>query len=240
MTFVDVPDGEPIFAPWRPAPTAGIAIRIAELAGRPLGRPRVIAIDGRSASGKSTFAAELAAELPGVAIVHTDDVAWHHSFFEWSKVLIDGVLDPVWSGRTVRFRPPVWDERGRDGAIEVPAETRTLIVEGVGAAREDLMPYIDVVIWIQSDASIARARGIARDGGDAAASAFWDQWMSAEIPFLARERPWDRADLVVTGTPPASPRQPGASAHQPNSVWISRSSELAQSPFRHRKSKLIF
>ena len=49
-----------------------------------------------------------------------------------------------------------------------------------------------------------------------------------------------RADLIVTGTPPASPRQQGASEHHTASVWISRSSELARTPYRTRKSKLIF
>ena len=44
-------------------------------------------------------------------------------------------------------------------------------------------------------------RGITRDGGDAAASAFWDEWMAQEFPFVADQRPWERADFIVTGTP---------------------------------------
>lgn len=45
-----------------------------------------------------------------------------------------------------------------------------------------------------------RTRGIARDGGDAAI-AFWDEWMVAELVFLAEQRPWERADFIVSGTP---------------------------------------
>lgn len=31
--------------------------------------------------------------------------------------------------------------------------------------------------------------------------AFWHEWMGEELPFLAREGPWERADVVVCGTP---------------------------------------
>ncbi|MCE1178870.1 MAG: hypothetical protein LWW86_07535 [Micrococcales bacterium] len=35
----------------------------------------------------------------------------------------------------------------------------------------------------------------------AEAEAFWDERVAVEDPFLARERPWERADLVINGTP---------------------------------------
>jgi hypothetical protein len=50
---------------------------------------------------------------------------------------------------------------------------------------------------VQSDVDQAKRRCTARDGGDAAAEAFWREWMDEERPFLARERPWERADVVV-------------------------------------------
>ena len=31
--------------------------------------------------------------------------------------------------------------------------------------------------------------------------AFWHQWEAEERPFLAAERPWERADAVVDGAP---------------------------------------
>ena len=42
---------------------------------------QIIAIDGRSGSGKTTLASALVEVLPEAFVVHTDDVAWHHSFF---------------------------------------------------------------------------------------------------------------------------------------------------------------
>lgn len=63
------------------------------------------------------------------------------------------------------------------------------------------MHVVDSVVWVQADLERARARGITRDGGDASAAAFWDEWMAEEFPFLAQQRPWERADVIVAGTP---------------------------------------
>ena len=57
--------------------------------------PLLVGIDGRSRSGKSTLAALIARCIQEVVVVHTDDIAWHHSFFGWSDVLIEGVLRPL-------------------------------------------------------------------------------------------------------------------------------------------------
>lgn len=62
------------------------------------------------------------------------------------------------------------------------------------------MPLLDVVVWVQSDIEQAKTRGVARDGGDAGAAAFWDEWATEELPFLAEQRPWERADVIVSGT----------------------------------------
>jgi uridine kinase len=80
-----------------------------------------------------------------------------------------------------------------------------VILEGVGAACRKLMYAVDAVIWVQSDLDKAKLRGLARDiaeTGDAvAATAFWDEWTSAELTFQAEQRPWERADFIVSGTP---------------------------------------
>jgi len=185
---VELPDGEPDCGPWR-------AVAVAELYAA-LGRPRELAVDGRSGSGKSTLVDGLIATVPGAAVVHTDDVAWHHDFFDWADLLVDGVLVPWRAGRDVAYRPPPWDARGRPGAITVPSSAALLVVEGVGAGRRAFAPYLDALIWVQTDRAVATRRGLERDGGDVA---FWDEWEARERPFLAADRPWARADLVVNG-----------------------------------------
>jgi hypothetical protein len=154
--------GEPVAEPWTARPLEDVAAQLREATAAPDG-VSVIAVDGRSAGGKTTFGARLAAHLPGAFVVHTDDVAWYESFFGWDQLMALGVLEPARRGRSVRFRPPAWDVQGREGAIEVPADTPFLIVEGVGASRRSLVPLIDAAVWVQSDFAEARRRGITRD-----------------------------------------------------------------------------
>ena len=185
---MDLPDGEPDCGPWR-------TVAVTDLYAA-LGRPRVLAVDGRSGSGKSTLVARLAATVPGTAVVHTDDVAWHHDFFDWADLLLDGVLVPWRAGRDVAYRPPPWEVRSRPGAITVPSGAPLLVVEGVGAGRRAFAPYLDALVWVQTDRAVATRRGLERDGGDVA---FWDEWEARERPFVAADRRWARADLVVNG-----------------------------------------
>jgi hypothetical protein len=161
------------------------------------GAARVIAIDGRSGAGKTTLAERLAATTARSAVVHTDDIAWFHARFDWVELMREGVLEPVHRGEAVAYRPPPWDARARPGAVEVPAPCELLVVEGVGAARAELADLVDLALWVQSDREVARERGIERDGGDVAG---WDEWQSEEVPFVERDRPWERAGVIVAGT----------------------------------------
>jgi hypothetical protein len=131
--------GEPEAGPWRAERLAVVAATVMRC-GYGKGadhRPVVLAVDGRSSSGKTTLAARLQDAVPGSAVVHTDDIAWWHSRFGWTDLLIGGILAPARAGRPVSYRPPRWDERRRPGAIEVPAGCPLLIIEGAGAARRE-------------------------------------------------------------------------------------------------------
>ena len=193
-----LPDGEPRFGPWR-------ARRIDDLlAALPadLGRPTLLAIDGRSGGGKTTVTQRIVDRVPGAAVVHTDDIAWYHAMFDWSALMVDGVLTPLRRGEAIAFRPPPWNARGRPGAVTVPAGCPLVVVEGVGIGRRDLAAFFDALLWVQTDRATATARGLARDTAQRPEpQAFWDEWEAAERPFLAAERPWERADLVVDGAP---------------------------------------
>jgi energy-coupling factor transporter ATP-binding protein EcfA2 len=178
---------EPAYDAWRPVPIATV-----------LGDARLVAVDGRSGSGKTTIAALLAATVPGAAVVHTDDVAWAQARFDWAELLRDGVLRPVRAGSGVSWTPPAWEPNGRHGVIEVPAGAPLVLVEGVGVSRRDLTGWFDLRLWVQSDLDEAHARGIERDGRPDAED-FWAAWMTEEVPFLAADRPWERADVIVAG-----------------------------------------
>jgi hypothetical protein len=224
---MSLPVGEPRAGPWQVAPVRELIRVILKAAGAPTGRPRIVAIDGRSAAGKSTVTELLHDAVPASAVVHTDDLAWHHSFFGWADLLAGGVLEPVRRGQPVRYRPPVWDARGRAGAVNVPAGLEMVLIEGVGAGQRALAPRLDTVVWVQSDFAEAERRGIARDiaqgvnGDPEASTRFWHEWMAEELTFVEEQRPWERACVVVAGTPTL--------AHGPAEIAFARPPSVTES-----------
>lgn len=52
--------------------------------------------------------------LPGAVVVHSDDISWHHAFFDWADLIRDGVLVPVHARQAVSYCPPAWEVRGRE------------------------------------------------------------------------------------------------------------------------------
>jgi len=204
---------EPEAGPWRVELLSSvIEALIGRGSGRVVsGRPVVLAVDGRSNAGKTTLAARIGAAVAGSAVVHTDDIAWEHSRFGWSDLLVDGILVPVRQGRGVSFRPPRWGEHGREGSIDVPAGCPLLVVEGDGAGRREVGDLIDALICVQSDEREAARRGRGRaanadaiDGANGPADGSPPDdaaWMAEEIPFNTAQRTWERADLVACGTP---------------------------------------
>ncbi|MEU4241037.1 hypothetical protein [Actinoplanes sp. NPDC026619] len=191
---------------------SSFARRLAEAAGAPVGRPRIIAVDGRGGGGKTALAGRLAREMQPAGVVHSDDVAWAHSRFGWDGLMRGGVLEPLRAGEAVHYRPSGWDADGREGWLDVASGLSAVIVEGVGVSRRTLAALFDVVVWVQSDFAEAKRRGISRDmaelgRGAAAAQLNWDEWAAEEVPFLLADQPWQRAHFVV-GTASSLPHDP--------------------------------
>ncbi len=199
--MITTSEGEPLFEPWTARPFSDVLAELLAATGRHDGRPAVLAVDGRSGSGKSTITDRITAAIPGAVTVHSDDVAWWESFFRWDHLMASGILEPVRRGESVSFRPPAWDTRQREGSIDVAAGRSLVVVEGVGVSRRSLEHLIDAAVWVQCDAFESRRRGIERDALKGETESFWDEWEAEESPFMAEDRPWERADLVICGTP---------------------------------------
>jgi hypothetical protein len=204
---------EPEAGPWRTEPLAVLVQALTQRVpgGTASGRAVIVTIDGRSNNGKTSLAARIGQAVPGSAVVHTDDIAWAHSRFGWDDLLMDGILVPVHRGEAVSYRPPRWAEHGREGSIEVPAGCPLLVIEGDGAGRREVAHLIDALIWVQSDEREAERRRLARDRNPSVIDVAnfpldglaldHEGWMAEEIPFNAAQRTWERADIVVCGTP---------------------------------------
>jgi hypothetical protein len=194
---------------WRVATADEVLDRVRRSVGEPTGRPPILAVDGRSASGKSTFAAQLAQLWAGATVVHTDDIAWRHAVLDWTALLIGGVLDPVRAGQAVSYRPPGWEAADRPGAIEIPSDCTLVIVEGVGAGRRDLAPVLDAVVWVESPPEETDRRDAERVAAGETTPDDFAAWMAEERPFVEAEQTWDRAAFIVAGWS-ALPHDPAA------------------------------
>jgi uridine kinase len=190
--------GETEAAAWRVVELAAVVRRLRE--GAPAGRPLVVAVDGRGGAGKSTLAGRLREQVSRSEVVHTDDIAWNHAYFDWGGLIAENVLAPLHRGEAVQFRPPAWTEHGRSGEIRVSAGLDVVWVEGTGIIREELAGWVDASIWVQGDLGEQERRLVARDGDSEDQRRHVSAWLEEEVPFLLRERPWSRATVVVAGT----------------------------------------
>lgn len=177
-----------------------------------VGRPRVIAIDGRGGAGKTTLAERLRSAVPDSVVVHTDDVAWNYAYFDWGAVLAENVLQPVHRGEAVNFRPTAWSEHDRPGSITVAADADIVWVEGTGIIREELAPWLDAGMWLQGDLDEQERLLAVRDGDSPEQQEHVANWLKEELPFLLREQPWARATMIVAG--------PAHIAHDPDTELV--------------------
>jgi uridine kinase len=200
VTVLQLEPGEPAAGPWSALPLGEVVQRLQAAAGTPVGRPRIVAIDGRGGVGKSTLVDLLQLQVPRSAVVHTDDVAWHHSFFDWADLLTENVLLPLHRGEAVDHRPAAWEQRGRAGSIAVPAGLDTVWLEGTGVLRTQLQPLLDASVWLQADREEAARRLLNRDGAAPEQLQLVEDWLREEHPFLLREQPWAHATLIVAGS----------------------------------------
>lgn len=158
------------------------------------GPVRLVAVDGHAGSGKSTFAARLAAALGGAPVLHLDDLATHDALFDWTRRLADDVLAPLSRGTTARYAPYDWTARCFRTPLSLPPAP-VVLIEGVGAGRAAVRPWLARLLWMDRGAEESWRRGRERDGPEL--SAFWDGWTRAETRHFAADPSRSFADVLV-------------------------------------------
>ncbi|MEJ3403742.1 hypothetical protein WDJ51_03250 [Rathayibacter sp. YIM 133350] len=159
------------------------------------GGARTVLVDGRSGSGKSTFASLLAEAWPEAVLVRLDSIypGWD-GLARASEHLRTDVLEPRSLGRTASWQEWDWTSDSPAGRHPVDPD-RPLLVEGVGSLTIANRALADVAIWVESPDADRKARALARDGDTYAPH--WDRWAAQEEAFLAANDPHSLADVVA-------------------------------------------
>ncbi|MFG2647434.1 uridine kinase [Streptomyces sp. NPDC048436] len=172
----------------QPPPTPAALSRLAGiLLRRPpsCGPVRLVAVDGHAGSGKSTFADRLAEALGGAPVLRLDDIASHDELFGWTERLRRQVITPLSHGETAHYETYDWNARRFGPDVRTLPPAPVIIIEGVGAGRRALRPFLARLLWMELPQGEAWGRGRHRDG--TVQSEFWDQWEPAERRHFAKD-----------------------------------------------------
>ncbi|GGM72296.1 uridine kinase [Lentzea pudingi] len=193
------------------------------------GRPLRVAVDGITASGKTTLARELTASVAarGRSAAHLSMDGFHnpravrhrqgrdsadgyyldaYDFAAFSRL----VLEPLGPGGDRRYRERIIDLRSDTPIDEPPVQAPddlVLVVDGSFLQRE--LEW-DEVVFVDTPFAVARERGSRRDadllgGLEKAQRAFDQRYHAASRRYLDEVGPADRASVVVGNEDVAHP-----------------------------------
>ena len=207
---------------------------LAERLGRlRLGRPVRVAIDGRTASGKTTLANELAALLagPGRLLIQTSIDGFHRPRIErYARgrhsaegyyydardlpAVVALLLAPLGPNGDRQYRTACFD-LDADQTIEqeplTAAENAILIVDGTFLQRPELRDHWDAAVFVRASAEVSEARGLRRDmerlGGEAAARNLYEKrYRPAYVLYENLCKPEQHSDAIIDNDDLAHPR----------------------------------
>ena len=169
-------------------------------------RERVlVAIDGGSASGKTTLG-ELLQNVYGCPVFHMDDFFLRpeqrtpERFSELGgnvdrERFLSEVLLPLREGKAVDYRR--FDCKTFTIASPSRIEPGRLnIIEGAYAMHPDLAPYYDLTVFLAVSAEKQRERILKRNA-PAQAELFFDRWIPFEQRYFAALNVPERCDLTI-------------------------------------------
>lgn len=172
--------------------------------------PAVIAVDGHSAAGKSTFSERLADRV-GAAVVSGDDfyrvmnsserarlspAEGADLYYDWERMR-DEALKPLRKGRAARYRPYDWERNSLMGRTISVTPQPIVIVEGLFVSRPELDSHSDLDVLVVADPDVRHRRQLDRVD---ASQAWLERWDSAERWYFAHVRPPENFDVIVNTT----------------------------------------
>lgn len=150
----------------------------------------ILLIDGRSGTGKTSYARDLAAADPSWSVLHLDEIYPGWDGLDAASTALPGIL------QSRRWQSWDW-EHDRPGSWHALPDGN-LIVEGVGAISRASRALADRAIWLEASDDVRKDRALTRDGDMFAPH--WDRWASQEEALIARENPRELADEIIDTT----------------------------------------
>ena len=195
-----------------------------------LGHPVRVAIDGITASGKSTLARDLTAAVGdrGRPVIHVSMDGFHHrrarrhrqgresasGYYDDAydfDALAQHLLKPLGPGGNRQYRTSVIDLHTD---VATPASPRTapddavLIVDGTFLQRPEVRDLWDERVWVDTAQEIARRWGVARDaealgGNEAAERLFAERYHAASQIYIDAVAPAQCATVIFSNGHPS-------------------------------------
>jgi cytidylate kinase len=157
------------------------------------GSTRVIAIDGRAGSGKTTLADRLAAELEAPVVRIEEMYGGWDGLERGIDLMADAVLEPIAEQGSALVPQYDWVVQRWSDPLEV-RPSGLLIIEGVGVGARRVARFVSLLVWLELATDERKHRALARDGE--IFRPHWDLWAEQEARMLAREQIAGRADIV--------------------------------------------
>jgi uridine kinase len=172
--------------------------------------PRVIGISGFGGAGKSTLAHKLGVVL-SCSVVGVDDFqkpgAFDTDFSLWeimdySRLEKEVLIPFTQKSPLIRYGKFNAKKELVDDFVEIKNQG-TLIIEGVGLFRPEIMQYFSYTIWVSVALEEATARGKKRDRDEYQNpnDECWDGvWKKNDLEYYDTFEPDKKADIVISNT----------------------------------------
>ena len=163
-------------------------------------RTPVILIDGRSGSGKTTFAEQLQNRLfrdgeSAPRVIAMDDLydGWY-GLQSGHDYLVRNILTPVSKRVKANWQEYDWALGERSQWREFEGGT-PLIIEGCGSLSQVTVEFAHLKIWLDADETVRQARWVERSGHDH--DQWWPIWAAQELEFYAKQNSRELATWAV-------------------------------------------
>ena len=164
----------------------------------------IILVDGRTGSGKTTFAAALQNRLfqkgeSAPRVIHMDDL-----YEGWDGLqagvdyLMRQILSPLGRREGASWQEYDWAAGERSGTWREFRGGTPLIIEGVGSLSRIAAELADITVWLEADQAVRQERIAGRKAEGDGDGSWFAMWSAQEADFYAREKSSEIADFTIS------------------------------------------